>query len=298
MNKKLQLILLAIILVIIGGGLYFFFKNSLKTPARTITYLVSNENSQKYCNGADMDSAGYEKTITTEQSTNIVEANLTKIQIAKAVINAATTGMCREAMNTLDITEDNGTIYIPPINAWAGVSITMCSCKPLVEVNLLRIPGINKVVWSMTDSKNIKNSPIACTQEAKLCPDGSYVGRTGANCEFTPCPQKNILPFDSGVEGEVLLGPTCPVMRVGDTACADKPYATTIQIIAVGSPKSSPFATVNSDKEGAYKIMLPPGDYALQPVGGSVLPRCETKNITIIPSKIIKADLACDSGIR
>lgn len=29
---------------------------------------------------------------------------------------------------------------------------------------------------------------VACTQEAKLCPDGSYVGRTGPNCEFSPCP--------------------------------------------------------------------------------------------------------------
>ena len=30
---------------------------------------------------------------------------------------------------------------------------------------------------------------IACTQEAKLCPDGSYVGRTGPNCEFAECPK-------------------------------------------------------------------------------------------------------------
>lgn len=28
----------------------------------------------------------------------------------------------------------------------------------------------------------------ACTLEAKLCPDGSAVGRTGPNCEFSPCP--------------------------------------------------------------------------------------------------------------
>lgn len=27
----------------------------------------------------------------------------------------------------------------------------------------------------------------ACTLEAKLCPDGSAVGRTGPNCEFAPC---------------------------------------------------------------------------------------------------------------
>jgi hypothetical protein len=30
--------------------------------------------------------------------------------------------------------------------------------------------------------------PVACTMEAKLCPDGSYVSRTGPNCEFASCP--------------------------------------------------------------------------------------------------------------
>lgn len=28
----------------------------------------------------------------------------------------------------------------------------------------------------------------ACTEEAKICPDGSAVGRTGPDCEFAPCP--------------------------------------------------------------------------------------------------------------
>lgn len=27
-----------------------------------------------------------------------------------------------------------------------------------------------------------------CTMEAKECSDGSYVGRTGPNCEFSACP--------------------------------------------------------------------------------------------------------------
>jgi hypothetical protein len=31
--------------------------------------------------------------------------------------------------------------------------------------------------------------PVACTEEAKLCPDGvTSVGRQGPNCEFAPCP--------------------------------------------------------------------------------------------------------------
>lgn len=29
----------------------------------------------------------------------------------------------------------------------------------------------------------------ACTMEAKICPDGSSVSRTGPNCEFIPCPE-------------------------------------------------------------------------------------------------------------
>jgi hypothetical protein len=29
---------------------------------------------------------------------------------------------------------------------------------------------------------------VFCTQDAMECPDGSYVGRTGPNCEFAPCP--------------------------------------------------------------------------------------------------------------
>jgi len=31
--------------------------------------------------------------------------------------------------------------------------------------------------------------PIACTEEAKICPDGSVVVRVGPDCEFQSCPQ-------------------------------------------------------------------------------------------------------------
>lgn len=30
--------------------------------------------------------------------------------------------------------------------------------------------------------------PVACTMEAKICPDGSSVGRSGPKCEFAACP--------------------------------------------------------------------------------------------------------------
>lgn len=35
---------------------------------------------------------------------------------------------------------------------------------------------------------------VACTMEARLCPDGSYVGRQGPTCEFVPCPAVTSTP--------------------------------------------------------------------------------------------------------
>lgn len=37
-----------------------------------------------------------------------------------------------------------------------------------------------------------EGEPVACTMEAKICPDGSAVGRTGPNCEFEACPGEDM----------------------------------------------------------------------------------------------------------
>jgi len=39
--------------------------------------------------------------------------------------------------------------------------------------------------FKFTDQKD----QVVCTQDAKLCPDGSYVSRQPPNCEFAACPQ-------------------------------------------------------------------------------------------------------------
>lgn len=167
----------------------------------------------------------------------------------------------------------------------------------VIDKNTKTISGGN--TGSITEvnngGNNVKNTKTYCTQDAKICKNGIAVGRTGPNCEFAPCPEDVLI---SGVAGIVTIGPTCPVVRQGDISCADKPYSTTIQVIEVGSPKNSPFTTTESAQDGKYKINLPPGEYSIQPVGGSVMPRCEWKNITIKPSTMLNVNLFCDSGIR
>ena len=46
-------------------------------------------------------------------------------------------------------------------------------------------PLLDKIVSTVTFLETTK---VFCTMEAKLCPDGSYVGRIGPKCEFAPCP--------------------------------------------------------------------------------------------------------------
>lgn len=42
--------------------------------------------------------------------------------------------------------------------------------------------------YILGSQEGIKKQETACTLEAKICPDGSSVGRVGPNCEFALCP--------------------------------------------------------------------------------------------------------------
>ena len=46
--------------------------------------------------------------------------------------------------------------------------------------------------------------PVACSMIAKLCPDGTAVGRTGPNCEFAACPDATQAPILE--PGNIVLG--------------------------------------------------------------------------------------------
>ncbi len=46
-------------------------------------------------------------------------------------------------------------------------------------------PPVNKAPGGVPP---LNEAPVACTMDAKICPDGSAVGRTAPDCEFAPCP--------------------------------------------------------------------------------------------------------------
>jgi hypothetical protein len=123
--------------------------SALNAPIKTtsLDYLVSSGDVLKYCNGADMDTDGYRKTITVKKTLVVPKADLTPNEIVQQTIQAAAGEQCQQILSNGPITVDHGIVTIPQVGGWAGVSISMCGCQPLIEVNALQIPGVTKVFW-------------------------------------------------------------------------------------------------------------------------------------------------------
>jgi tryptophan-rich sensory protein len=47
---------------------------------------------------------------------------------------------------------------------------------------------LNFEVWNLMDTPKQQSGIVYCSMDAKLCPDGSAVGRIGPQCQFAPCP--------------------------------------------------------------------------------------------------------------
>jgi len=171
MKKTIGIIVAAIIILAIGAGFWKWESTKKENSAQLIApaakapsenknlnnpsgqsaniiYLVSKEDKIKFCNGATMDSEGYRKTITTEVVSDVPEAGLDQTALVKEVAILATDGMCQDVLKQTDFQVTDGIVKIAAIEGWAGISIAMCTCKPQVEVNLLRLPGIKQVIWS------------------------------------------------------------------------------------------------------------------------------------------------------
>lgn len=60
--------------------------------------------------------------------------------------------------------------------------------QPNALISIVFLFALIGFVWTLTMKTEETPEPVACTMEAKLCPDGSAVGRVGPRCEFAPCP--------------------------------------------------------------------------------------------------------------
>lgn len=88
----------------------------------------------------------------------------------------------------------------------------------------------SEVCLSACHVKDSSLEPVACTKDAKMCPDGSYVGRAGPNCEFEACPvpEENEKPKVVTCSPESKLAQACtmeyrPVCGFTNIQCVTTP---------------------------------------------------------------------------
>ena len=100
--------------------------------------------------------------------------------------------------------------------------------------------------------------------------------------------------INSGVEGQVFIGPICPVVQVGQE-CPDQPYQAALSVTSL---KGERIAQVQADEEGRFKIPLAPGEYILHPESPNQLPFANDQNIVVEEGKFTQVIVNYDSGIR
>jgi len=155
-----------------------------------------------------------------------------------------------------------------------------------------------------------EQTPLACSLEAKVCPDGSAVSRTGPSCEFAKCPQvkeqeeiekTEVSKAKGTLEGVMTIGPVCPVERI-DTPCEPTPEMFAARKIAVyTSDRKSLVTTVTPNGTGIFSVSLESGNYYVDLAssqsgigGASGLPTL----ITIKSGAAVQLTIDVDTGIR
>ena len=103
-------------------------------------------------------------------------------------------------------------------------------------------------------------------------------------------------PLTSGMKGQILIGPMCPVMQEG-VECPDQPYQAALTVLTLDGQEVTRFDT---DAEGKFQVNLAPGDYILHPAPpvDHPFPIAADIPFTVLPGEFTTVVVFFDSGIR
>lgn len=115
----------------------------------------------------------------TETDFNNVEASIGKyvIEEGRLVHHLDNTKLVHSAAKA--VTDRGLSTLLANVSVRLGVDLTD-------EGTLTKI--MEALIGTAAPVEDQPNNMVACTMDAKICPDGSAVGRSGPSCEFAPCP--------------------------------------------------------------------------------------------------------------
>ena len=101
-------------------------------------------------------------------------------------------------------------------------------------------------------------------------------------------------PRGSGIEGQVWLGPMCPVVQPGQE-CPDQPYQATL---TVKTPDGVQITQFHTDDLGHFRVPLVPGEYILHPESSNGIPFAGDQSFVVETGRYTQISVHYDSGIR
>lgn len=168
----------------------FYFLKTWRDSIQTFFTIGAENKAKQYLHLSEIRLAEYNKMVEKGKE-DIAKKTLEKYenQLNRAVVNAEE--LKQKGKDITDLTQ--------------SIEKTTSKHLEVLQRNLEKAPeqareGIqNAITNSSKQIERIGIKPIIsrkpfdgqCTAEAKICPDGTAVGRTGPNCEFAECPGAN-----------------------------------------------------------------------------------------------------------
>jgi hypothetical protein len=98
----------------------------------------------------------------------------------------------------------------------------------------------------------------------------------------------------SGIRGQALAGPQCPV-ETQASPCPPAPYKGTV--IATDVESGAEY-TVDTDADGGFELPLEPGTYEVSIVSETSPPFAKPQTVTVEPDSFTEITVSVDTGIR
>jgi len=125
-----------------------------------------------------------------------------------------------------------------------------------------------------------------------------FLGVLLTNCAIASVVGKSPNTTESGIEGQVSIGPMCPVVQP-DRPCPDKPFVASIEI--QNQDDQGDLLTIRSREDGHFRVKLAPGKYTLTPKApnpGAPPHAPPPESVTVESGNYAHVKIKYDSGIR